>query len=145
MDLKTFGRNFLRRPPGYRPSKEEFEADKKAYEYYVKQQIDNTFKPELLNTQQGMYARYDGTNAVPIATMTTNSAGQMQRDHLMGYAAQDSYGGGPAPMAGGGAFAGTNAPTPSPTPYPEGAKIRSKRDGMIYQVVNGVPQLIPGQ
>ena len=118
MDLKTFGRMFLGRQPGYKPSPEEFEADKKAYEYYVKQQIDNKFKPELLNTQQGMYARYDGTNAVPIAAMTTNSSGQVQRDHLMGYAAQDSYGGAPAPLAGDGAFAGTNAPTAAPTPQP---------------------------
>jgi hypothetical protein len=121
MDLKTFGRTFLGRPAGYKPSAEEFEADKKAYEYYVKKSIDNRFDPEILNTQQGMYARYDGTNAIAIAPVTTNAQGQAVRgDALRGYAA-DPYAteaGAPTPMAGGGAFAGTNAPTAAPTPQP---------------------------
>jgi hypothetical protein len=120
MDLRTFGRMFLGRQPGYKPSPEEFEADKKAYEYYIKKSIDNRFDPEILNTQQGMYARYDGTNAVAIAPMTTNAQGQVVRgEPLRGYAA-DPYsteGGAPAPLAGGG-MATTNAPTAAPTPQP---------------------------
>jgi hypothetical protein len=120
MDLRTFGRMFLGRQPGYRPSPEEFEADKKAYEYYIKKSIDNRFDPEILNTQQGMYARYDGTNAVAIAPMTTNAQGQVVRGApLRGYAA-DPYtaeAGAPAPLAGGG-MATTNAPTAAPTPQP---------------------------
>jgi hypothetical protein len=152
MDLRTFGRLFLGRQPGYRPSPEEFEADKKAYEYYIKKSIDNRFDPEILNTQQGMYARYDGTNAVAIAPMTTNAQGQVVRgEPLRGYAA-DPYAaeaGAPAPLAGGGMMA-TNAPTaapvqtpaPSPTPFPEGAVIRSKRDGQNYRIVNGQPVLV---
>ena len=120
MDLRTFGRMFLGRQPGYKPSPEEFEADKKAYEYYIKKSIDNRFDPEILNTQQGMYARYDGTNAVAIAPMTTNAQGQVVRgEPLRGYAA-DPYAaeaGAPAPLAGGG-MAATNAPTAAPTPQP---------------------------
>jgi hypothetical protein len=111
---------FLGRQPGYKPSPEEFEADKKAYEYYIKKSIDNRFDPEILNTQQGMYARYDGTNAVAIAPMTTNAQGQVVRgEPLRGYAA-DPYAaeaGAPAPLAGGG-MAATNAPTAAPTPQP---------------------------
>jgi hypothetical protein len=95
-------------------------------------------EPKVQNTQQGMFTMANPTNAVPLVDPRTGQ-------QLQGYAAEANYGGAPAPMAGGGAFAGTNAPAPSPTPYPEGAKIRNKRDGMIYQVVNGVPQLIPGQ
>lgn len=126
-------------------------------EYYRKKKVDAMvkaeFDPDILNTQQGLYARYNGTNAVAIAPVTTNAQGQVVRgEALRGYAA-DQYGdsAAPVPTLGNGAFAGTNAPTttnaptPSPTPYPEGAKIRSKRDGMMYQIVNGVPQLIPGQ
>jgi hypothetical protein len=96
---------------------------------------------DKINTQQGMFTMSNPTNAAPIVDPRTGR-------QVMGYAA-DPYAGSPAPapLAGGGAFAGTNAPAaaPSPTPYPEGAKIRNKRDGMLYQVVNGVPQLIPGQ
>lgn len=120
MDLRTFGRMFLGRQPGYKPSPEEFEADKKAYEYYIKKSIDNRFDPEILNTQQGMYARYDGTNAVAIAPIITNAQGQVVRgEPLRGYAA-DPYAaeaGAPAPLAGGG-MATTNAPTAAPTPQP---------------------------
>jgi hypothetical protein len=47
-------------------------------------------------------------------------------------------------------MAATNAPTaapmqtpaPSPTPFPEGAVIRSKRDGKSYRIVNGQPVLV---
>ena len=118
--MRTFGRMFLGRQPGYKPSPEEFEADKKAYEYYIKKSIDNRFDPEILNTQQGMYARYDGTNAVAIAPIITNAQGQVVRgEPLRGYAA-DPYAaeaGAPAPLAGGG-MATTNAPTAAPTPQP---------------------------
>lgn len=120
MDLKTFGRMFLGRQPGYRPTPDELEADKKAYQYYVQKSIDNRFDPEILNTQQGMYARYDGTNAVAIAPMTTNAQGQPVRgEPLRGYAA-DQYGdsAAPVPTLGNGAFSGTNAPTNTPTASP---------------------------
>jgi hypothetical protein len=103
-------------------------------------------EPKVQNTQQGMFTMANPTNAVPIVDPRTGQ-------QLQGYAA-DPYAGAPtpAPLAGGG-MAATNAPTaapmqtpaPSPTPYPEAAKIRSKVDGLIYQVVNGVPKLIPGQ
>lgn len=151
--MRTFGRMFLGRKPGQQVSKEEFEADKKAYDYYIKKSIDNRFDPEILNTQQGMYARYDGTNAVAIAPMTTNAQGEVVRgETLRGYAADENADGGAhVPTIMNNAFgvtnATTNAPTasPSPTTYPEGAKIRKKSDGLLYQVVNGIPQLIPGQ
>jgi hypothetical protein len=96
----------------------------KELEYYRKKKVDAMvkaeFDPEILNTQQGMYARYDGTNAVAIAPMTTNAQGQVVRgEPLRGYAA-DPYAaeaGAPAPLAGGG-MAATNAPTAAPTPQP---------------------------
>ena len=96
----------------------------KELEYYRKKKVDAMvkaeFDPEILNTQQGMYARYDGTNAVAIAPMTTNAQGQVVRGApLRGYAA-DPYAaeaGAPAPLAGGG-MATTNAPTAAPTPQP---------------------------
>jgi hypothetical protein len=96
----------------------------KELEYYRKRKVDAMvkaeFDPEILNTQQGMYARYDGTNAVAIAPMTTNAQGQVVRgEPLRGYAA-DPYAaeaGAPAPLAGGG-MATTNAPTAAPTPQP---------------------------
>lgn len=103
-------------------------------------------EPKTLNTQQGMFTMANPTNAAPIIDPRTGK-------QVMGYAA-DPDGQAPqlAPLAGG-QMAATNAPVaapaqaavPSPTPYPEGAKIRSKRDGKIYQVVNGIPQPLPGQ
>jgi len=120
MDMRTFGRMFLGRKQGETVTEEEFEADKKAYEYYIKKSIDNRFDPEILNTQQGMYARYDGTNAVAIAPMVTNAQGEMVRgDVLKGYAAEQyGDGGAVAPTVGGGAFSVTNNPTAAPTPVP---------------------------
>jgi hypothetical protein len=162
------------RQPGFVPSDFEYEQAQKTINDLNKSKLESMMSPEKsmpqyvtltnkadnsevrgimeggkfrdipvdkINTQQGMYAMSNPTNAAPIVDPRT---GQQVR----GYAADPDYGSAaPAPMAGGGAFAGTNAPTasPSPTPYPEGAKIRNKRDGMLYQVVNGVPQLIPGQ
>ena len=101
-------------------------------------------EPKVQNTQQGIVTMVNPTNAVPVVNPNTQQP-------YMGYAADPMMSGAPAPGIGGSGMAVTNAPTmtnapsPSPTPYPEGAKIRSKRDGMMYQVVNGVPQLIPGQ
>ena len=99
---------------------------------------------ERVSTPGGTYTMQTPTNAVSIAAPNTPTIGNyLTGDHSMG--------GAPAPGIGGQGMAVTNAPTmtnapsPSPTPYPEGAKIRSKRDGMMYQIVNGVPQLIPGQ
>ena len=55
-------------------------------------------------------------------------------------------------VAAGGGMAATNAPAaapvqalapaPAPTPFPEGAVIRSKRDGKSYRIVNGQPTLV---
>lgn len=174
MDMRTFGRMFLGRQPGQAVSGKQLEQDRTQYEYFIKKGVDEYYKnkqaapsqpqfmsltnpegrvidvlvkpdgtpevvePKVQNTQQGMFTMSNPTNAVPLVDPRTGQ-------QLQGYAAEANYGGAPAPMAGGGAFAGTNAPAPSPTPYPEGAKIRNKRDGMIYQVVNGVPQRIPSQ
>jgi hypothetical protein len=100
-------------------------------------------EPKVQNTQQGMFTMANPTNAVPIVDPRTGQ-------QLQGYAA-DPYAGAPtpAPLAGGG-MAMTNAPTaapmqtpaPSPTPFPEGAVIRSKRDGQNYRIVNGQPVLV---
>jgi hypothetical protein len=100
-------------------------------------------EPKVQNTQQGMFTMANPTNAVPIVDPRTGQ-------QLQGYAA-DPYAGAPtpAPLAGGG-MAATNAPTaapmqtpaPSPTPFPEGAVIRSKRDGQNYRIVNGQPVLV---
>lgn len=150
MDLRTFGRMFLGRAPGYKPTPVELEADKKAYEYYIKKSIDNRFSPELLNTQQGLYARYDGTNAVAIAPMTTNAQGEVVRgEQLRGYAADPTMSGAPAPMVGGGAFAGTNAPTaapnpaPAPTPAPSFV-VEATADEIRQRYPNAPANLVPG-
>jgi hypothetical protein len=184
MDFRTFARSVLGRQPGMvvgrDVSTEEFEADKKAYDYYVKKGIDQAMsvqqpvqppqfmsltnaegrvidvlvkpdgtpqvvEPRVQNTQQGIMTMVNPTNAVPLVNPQTGQP-------LMGYAA-DPMGSGPMPSIGGPGMAATNAPTaapaqtpaPSPTPYPEGATIRGKSDGLLYKVVNGVPQLIPGQ
>lgn len=114
-------------------------AEGRVFDYMVKPKgVDvQIMEPKVLNTQQGMFTMSNPTNAARIVDPRTGQ-------QLMGYAA-DPDGGVTAPAAGGSAFAGTNAPTPSPTPYPEGAKVRNRRDGLLYQIVNGVPQLIPGQ
>lgn len=150
MDLRTFGRMFLGRKPGYRPTPEEFEADKKAYEYYIKKSIDNRFDPEILNTQQGLYARYDGTNAIAIAPMTTNAQGQPVRgEALRGYAADPTMGGGgaPAPGIGGGVFGVTNAPTPAATPTPSPTPsfvVEATADEIRQRYPNAPANLVPG-
>jgi len=103
-------------------------------------------EPKVQNTQQGIMTMVNPTNAVPMVNPQTGQP-------LMGYAADPTMGGAPMPGIGGAGMAVTNAPTaaptqtpaPSPTPYPEGATIRGKSDGLLYKVVNGVPQLIPGQ
>ena len=149
--MRTFGRMFLGRKPGQWVSDEEMEQDKKAYEYYIKKSIDNRFDPEILNTQQGMYARYDGTNAVAIAPMTTNAQGQPVRgEPLRGYAA-DQYGdsAAPVPTLGNGAFSGTNAPTnaptasPSPTPSPSFV-VEATADEIRQRYPNAPANLVPG-
>jgi len=99
---------------------------------------------DKVNTQQGMFSMSNPTNAVPLVDPRTGQ-------QLQGYAADPMMGGAPspAPLAGGG-MAATNAPTaapvqtpaPSPTPFPEGAVIRSKRDGQNYRIVNGQPVLV---
>jgi hypothetical protein len=100
-------------------------------------------EPKTLNTQQGMFTMANPTNAAPIIDPRTGQ-------QVQGYAADPTMGGpSPAPLAGGGMMA-TNAPAasptqtpaPSPTPFPEGAVIRSKRDGKNYRIVNGQPVLV---
>jgi hypothetical protein len=182
MDFRTFARTVLGRQPGMMVGRDisetEHEADKKAYDYYVKKGLDQAMSPEQLtsvsggsftnaegrvtdylvkpkgvdvqvleprvqNTQQGMFTMTSPTNAVPIVDPRTGQ-------QLQGYAADPTMGGpSPAPLAGGG-MAATNAPAasptqtpaPSPTPFPEGAVIRSKRDGKNYRIVNGQPVLV---
>jgi hypothetical protein len=103
---------------------------------------------DKVNTQQGMFSMSNPTNAVPLVDPRTGQ-------QLQGYAADPMMGGAPspAPLAGGGMMATnsmTNAPAaapmqtpaPSPTPFPEGAVIRSKRDGQNYRIVNGQPVLV---
>jgi len=97
---------------------------------------------DKITTPKGTFALQTATNASPIYLPDGSVAQNYTGDPNIGA---------PMPSIGGAGMAVTNAPTnapvatPSPTPYPEGAKIRSKRDGLLYQVVNGVPQLIPGQ
>jgi hypothetical protein len=156
MDPNEYAKTVYGLKPGDKVSPAMAAQIKEELSYYRKKKIDAMvkaeFDPEILNTQQGMYARYGGTNAVAIAPMVTNAQGQVVRgEPLRGYAA-DPYAaeaGAPAPLAGGGMMA-TNAPTaapvqtpaPSPTPFPEGAVIRSKRDGKNYRIVNGQPVLV---
>ena len=150
MDMRTFGRMFLGRKEGQTVSQEEFEADKKAYEYYIKKSIDNRFDPEILNTQQGMFARYDGTNAIAIAPMTTNAQGEMVRgEGLKGYAADpySSDAGAPAPTLGGGTFAGTNSPTPTATPTPSPTPsfvVEATADEIRQRFPQAPANLVPG-
>jgi hypothetical protein len=99
---------------------------------------------DKITTPKGTFALQTATNAAPIYLPDGSVAQNYTGDPSMGA---------PAPTIGGGGMAVTNAPTaapmqspaPSPTPYPEGATIRGKSDGLLYKVVNGVPQLIPGQ
>ena len=150
MDPNEYAKTVYGLKPGDKVSPAMAAQIKEELSYYRKKKIDAMvkaeFDPEILNTQQGMYARYGGTNAVAIAPMVTNAQGQVVRgEPLRGYAA-DPYAadaGAPAPLAGGG-MATTNAPAaaPAPTPFPEGAVIRSKRDGKNYRIVNGQPVLV---
>lgn len=98
---------------------------------------------DKITTPKGTFAMQTSTNAAPIYLPDGSVAQNYTSDPFAGGAPMPGVGG--AGMAVTNAPTMTNAPTPSPTPFPEGAKIRSKRDGMMYQIVNGVPQLIPGQ
>jgi hypothetical protein len=121
-------------------------SEGRVFDYMVKPKgVDvQVMEPKVLNTQQGMFTQVNPTNVAPIVDPRTGQ-------QVMGYAAYPMMSGSPMPGIGGAGMAATNAPamtnapTPSPTPYPEGAKIRNKRDGLLYQVVNGIPQLTPGQ
>jgi hypothetical protein len=118
-------------------------AEGRVTDYIVKPKgVDvQILEPRVLNTQQGMFTMANPTNAAPIIDPRT-------RQQVQGYAADPMMMGAPspAPLAGGGMMA-TNAPAatpsqtpaPSPTPFPEGATIRSKRDGKTYKIVNGQP------
>jgi hypothetical protein len=76
LDLRTFGHMFLGRQPGQAVSKEEFEADKKAYEYYVKQAIDKTMTNQAGPSDERPVDVGYITNA-PRVTMETNAAGNV--------------------------------------------------------------------
>jgi hypothetical protein len=65
---------------------------------------------DKVTTPSGTFAMQTATNAAPIYLPDGSIA--------QNYTAEANYGGAPAPMAGGGAFAGTNAPTAAPTPQP---------------------------
>ena len=122
-------------------------------EYYRKKKVDAMvkaeFDPDILNTQQGLYARYNGTNAVAIAPMTTNAQGQPVRgEPLRGYAA-DQYGdsAAPVPTLGNGAFSGTNAPTPAATPTPSPTPsfvVEETVDKIRERFPNAPANLVPG-
>jgi hypothetical protein len=97
---------------------------------------------DRIATPQGTFTMMSPTNAAPVYLPD----GSVAQNYT---SADGMYGGAPPPLAGGG-MAATNAPTaapvqtpaPSPTPFPEGAVIRSKRDGQNYRIVNGQPVLV---
>lgn len=103
---------------------------------------------DKVTTPKGTFALQTATNAAPIYLPDGSIA--------QNYTSDPTMGGAPAPGIGGAGMAVTNAPTaaptqtpaPSPTPFPEGATIRKRSGenaGKLHRIVNGVPQLIPGQ
>jgi hypothetical protein len=119
-------------------------AEGRVTDYLVKPKgVDvQVLEPKTLATPGGTVTMTSPTNASPIYLPN----GEIVQNYT---SADAMYGGAPAPLAGGGMMA-TNAPVaapvqtpdPSPTPIPEGAVIRSKRDGKNYRIVNGQPVLV---
>ena len=155
MDPNTYAKEVYGLKPGDPVTPAMAAQIKAELEYYRKKKVDAMvkaeFNPEILNTQQGLYARYNGTNAVAIAPMTTNAQGQAVRgDQLRGYAAEQ-YGdsAAPVPTLGNGAFSGTNAPTnaptasPSPTPSPSFV-VEATADEIRQRYPNAPANLVPG-
>jgi hypothetical protein len=150
MDFRTFARTVLGRQPGMMVGRDisetEHEADKKAYDYYVKKGIDQAMSPEqLTSVSGGSFTNAEGrvtdylvkpkgvdvqvleprvqNTQQGMFTMTspTNAVPIVDPrtgQQLQGYAADPMMGGpSPAPLAGGG-MAATNAPTAAPVQTP---------------------------
>lgn len=147
MDLRTFGRMFLGRQEGQRVTKEEFEADKKAYDYYVKQAIDKTMASPapssvqfgVATNSEGRVTDYavvpDGVKLQVLEPKTLNTQQGMftqvnptnvapivdprTGQQVMGYAADPVTGDVPQTI---GAYGATPQQTPSPSPVPQTAQ-----------------------
>jgi len=118
------------------------EADNSVVRGIMEQGKFREIPADRIATPQGTFTMMSPTNAAPVYLPD----GSVAQNYT---SADGMYGGAPPPLAGGG-MAATNAPTatptqtpaPSPTPFPEGAVIRSKRDGKNYRIVNGQPVLV---
>ena len=177
MDFRTFARSVLGRQPGMvvgrDVSTEEFEADKKAYDYYVKKGIDQVMTVQqpvqppqfmsLTNSEGRVIDVLLKPNGDPqivepkvqntqqgIMTMVnpTNAVPMVNPQTgqpLMGYAADPMMGGMPQPGIGGGGMAVTNAPTAAPSPTPQQLREGSivRQNGVTYKIVNGQPVVVP--
>jgi hypothetical protein len=178
MDFRTFARSVLGRQPGMvvgrDVSTEEFEADKKAYDYYVKKGIDQVMTvqqpvqpPQFMSLTNAegrvidVLLKADGTPQVVepkvqntqqgIMTMVnpTNAVPMVNPQTgqpLMGYAADPTMGGAPMPGIGGAGMAVTNAPTAAPSPTPQQLREGSvvRQNGVTYKIVNGAPVPVTG-
>ena len=151
MDFRTFARSVLGRQPGMvvgrDVSAEEFEADKKAYDYYVKKGIDQVMTvqqppPEVtggsFTNAEGRVTDYivkpKGVEVQVLEPKTFNTQQGMftqvnptnvapiidprTGQQIMGYAADPMMGGMPQPGIGGTNMAVTNAPTAAPVQTP---------------------------
>ena len=151
MDFRTFARTVLGRQPGMvvgrDVSTEEFEADKKAYDYYVKKGIDQAMTvqqppPEVtggsFTNAEGRVTDYivkpKGVEVQVLEPKTFNTQQGMftqvnptnvapiidprTGQQIMGYAADPMMGGMPQPGIGGAGMAVTNAPTAAPVQTP---------------------------
>lgn len=175
MDLRTFGRMFLGRQEGQRVTKEEFEADKKAYDYYVKQAIDKTMASPapssvqfgVATNSEGRVTDYavvpDGVKLQVLEPKTLNTQQGMftqvnptnvapivdprTGQQVMGYAADPMMGSmpSPAPLAGG-QMAATNAPTAVPVQTPAPSPTPAQlREGMIVRQGGVTYKIVNGQ
>ena len=177
MDFRTFARSVLGRQPGMVVGKdvsaEEFEADKKAYDYYVKKGIDQVMTvqqpvqpPQFmsLTNSEGrvidVLVKPDGTPQVVeprvqntqqgLVTMVnpTNAVPVVNpntQQPYMGYAA-DPMSGAPMPGIGGAGMAVTNSPTAAPaqTPAPSPTPQQLREGSIVRQ--NGVTyRIVNGQ
>lgn len=172
MDLKTFGRMFLGRKPGQWVSDKDMEQDKRAYDYYIKKNIDQVMTvqqpvqpPQFmsLTNSEGrvidVLVKPDGTPQVVeprvqntqqgLVTMVnpTNAVPVVNpntQQPYMGYAA-DPMSGAPMPGIGGAGMAVTNSPTAAPSPTPQQLREGStvRQNGVTYRIVNGQPVVVP--
>ena len=178
MDFRTFARTVLGRQPGMMVGRDiseaEHEADKKAYDYYVKKGIDQVMTvqqpvqpPQFmsLTNSEGrvidVLVKPDGTPQVVepkvqntqqgIVTMVnpTNAVPVVNPDTgqpYMGYAADPMMSGAPVPGIGGQGMAVTNAPTAAPmqTPAPSPTPAQL-REGMIVRQGGVTYKIVNGQ